>query len=355
MIKIIFSAVFPLLLSGAFKMRKKLLFYGMKKILILGGTMFVGRTLTQRLANSGLYSVTLFNRGKSNTEVFENVQQLHGDRETADIQKIYGQDWDCIIDFSGYYPNSFAELLNGISGRVGRYIFISTISVYDLGKYQHKVIDETFETLPCSPAQKTSRLPDAYGEKKAEMDRILLQHTELDKIIFRPSFIYGKYDYTQRFYYWLYRVEKCAQFLLPDDGQPKKVCLTNADDLTEALVQAVEIKAHQQIYNAISTPLTSIRELVNTAARAYHKNPGIISASAAMLQEPGVHATQFPLLTPMDVRVSDALFKKDFPFQRADMANTLLEMRDYNMATGFNKPAVGLDVEKEQEIIARGL
>ena len=107
----------------------------MKKILILGGTMFVGRTLTERLVASGKYDVTLFNRGKSNAGLFEGVKQIHGDRETADIEQICNQYWHCIIDFSGYYPVTFEKLLNGLKGKVGRYIFISTVSVFDIGKY----------------------------------------------------------------------------------------------------------------------------------------------------------------------------------------------------------------------------
>lgn len=323
----------------------------MKKILILGGTVFVGRSVTEALVASGKYEVTLFNRGRSNPELFSGVQQIHGDRETGDIEKILGQNWDCIIDFSAYYPVTFERLLESLKGRVGRYIFISTISVYDLDKAAGQVVNEQYELLPCSEAQKTSRLFDAYGEKKAEMERILMRHTNLDKVIFRPSYIYGKFDYTERFYYWLYRVEKCQRFLLPDGGQPKQLGLTNAADLAAAIVEAVEIKNHAAVYNTVSTPQISIRELIGLAAKAYGKKPELITVSAAELEKNALQLGQFPLLSPFDFHVSDALWKKDFHFKPADVAGTLVEMRDYNAATGFTKPKVGLDVEKEQEII----
>ena len=207
--------------------------------------------------------------------------------------------------------------------------------------------------MPCSDAQKASKLPDAYGEKKAEIDRLLLQHTELDKIIFRPSFIYGKYDWTERFYYWLYRVQNCDRFLLPDEGKPRQLSLTNADDLTEALVQAIEIKTHSTIYNAISTTTISIRELVGIAAKAYGKNPEIITADASQLEKFSLQSSQFPLLMPFDFTADDSLWKKDFSFTRKDLAATLLEMRDYKAAAGFPKPGVGLDVEKEMAVIGQ--
>jgi 2'-hydroxyisoflavone reductase len=323
----------------------------MKKILILGGTVFVGRSLTERLVALGKYDVTLFNRGKSNKGLFEDVNQIHGDRETADIEKIYNRHWDCIIDFSGYYPVTFEKLLHAIKGNVGRYIFISTVSVFDVAKHTGQLITEQFATQACSDAQKVSRLMDAYGEKKAEMERLLLQQQGLDKIIFRPSFIYGKFDYTERFYYWLYRVEKCARFLLPEDGTPKKLSLTNADDLTEALLLAIETGKHSTVYNAISTPSISIKELLGVAAQAYGKTPEIITVNSKQLEKIAVPVSQFPLMMPVDFTAGDTLWKSDFPFVRTDLASTLLEMRDYKAASGLPKPVVGLDVAKEQELI----
>ena len=325
----------------------------MKNILILGGTMFVGRTVTEKLIASGKYNITLFNRGKSNTGLFNDVARLHGDRETADIEKIYDQHWDCIIDFSGYYPLTFEKLLKGIDGKVGRYIFISTVSVFDVPKYSGQLITEQFPTQPCSEAQKVSPLMDAYGEKKAEMERILMSHTALDKIIFRPSFIYGKYDWTERFYYWLYRVQNCPQFLLPDDGNPRKISLTNADDLTTALLMAIEIEKHATVYNTISTQSISIREMVHEAATAFGKQPEIITANPKQLEAHGIQLTQFPLLMPIDFNASDTLWKKDFPFERTSLATTLLEMRNHSARLGYPKPKPGPDIEKEQDIIKK--
>ena len=163
--------------------------------------MFVGRALVEKLRLMPEYELTLFNRGKSNADLFADVNQLHGNRETDDILQVCKQHWDCVIDFSGYYPVTFEKLLNDLKGKVGRYIFISTISVYDLANFADRPISEVDEILGCTEEQKISKLPDAYGEKKAEMERILHEQDWLDKIILRPSFIYGKYDWTERFYY----------------------------------------------------------------------------------------------------------------------------------------------------------
>ena len=86
----------------------------MKKVLVLGGTMFVGRALVEKLRLIPEYEITLFNRGKSNADLFADVNQLHGNRETDDILQVCNQHWDCVIDFSGYYPVTFEKLLNAL-------------------------------------------------------------------------------------------------------------------------------------------------------------------------------------------------------------------------------------------------
>lgn len=325
----------------------------MKKILVLGGTVFVGRMVTERLLASGLYDVTLFNRGKSNGDLFKNVRQIHGDRETADIHKISEEHWDCVIDFSGYYPATFEKLLGRMEGKASRYIFISTISVFDIARYSGQVIDEHCATLACSEEQRISLLPEAYGEKKAEMERLLLRRDGLDKIIFRPSFIYGRYDWTERFYYWLYRAAQSDRILLPDGGSPHTLSLTNADDLTEAILLAIEIEKHSTIYNTVSTRSTTIRELLHTAATAYGKEPEIITGTMEQVEKHSASLPQFPLLLPFDFAVDDTLWLRDFPFTRAELVHTLLDMRDHKAAAGWPAPKAGMPMDQERELIEK--
>src|SRR5690242_7049644 len=104
------------------------------KLLILGGTRFVGRHITEAALAHG-HQVTLFNRGKSNTDLFPQAEKLSGDRDAGDLASIQaridaGATWDAVIDVNGYVPRvvrQSAELLRNV---VKSYTFISTISVY---------------------------------------------------------------------------------------------------------------------------------------------------------------------------------------------------------------------------------
>lgn len=318
-----------------------------KKILILGGTMFAGRALVERLMNDNRYVLTLFNRGKSNSGIFPSVTQMHGNRETDDILQVCDQHWDVVIDFSGYYPKTFAQLLNRLSGKVGRYIFISTISVFPFGDVQH--IGEDDATLSCAEEQMISPLPDAYGEKKAEMERILLSHPELDPLILRPSFIYGRYDWTDRFYYWLYRAKQQHKILLPE---PKLLSLTYVEDLVNGVLSAIEVKKHLPFYNAITHTNVQLDKVMEFVATYQKRTIEIIPFTEAMFEEYAFEGSEFPLALPFDLHVEGIRWLKDLGLSPTPTNDTFLQSIQYFDSMHWPQPKTGLTLAREAEIIS---
>ena len=103
----------------------------MNKILILGGTSFIGRNLVERLINNEENDLTLLNRGATNTHLFPEQKKIVCDRNSVHIvDKIEG-DWDYIIDVSCYFPRSLDRILKATSKNLKKYIFVSTCSVYE--------------------------------------------------------------------------------------------------------------------------------------------------------------------------------------------------------------------------------
>ncbi|MEM5776689.1 MAG: NAD-dependent epimerase/dehydratase family protein, partial [Anaerolineaceae bacterium] len=98
------------------------------KILIIGGTRFLGRAAVDAALAAG-HEVTLFNRGISNPELYPQVEKIAGDR-TVDASALKGRTWDAVIDTSGYFPRAVRLVTEALAGSVGHYTFISTISVY---------------------------------------------------------------------------------------------------------------------------------------------------------------------------------------------------------------------------------
>src|SRR5271168_4938544 len=110
--------------SGAFAAPPKPL-----RILILGGTGFIGPHEVRYALARG-HKVTLFNRGHEPDAWAGQVEELIGDRNTGDLKALEGRVWDVCIDNPTTLPFWVRDAGKVLAGRVGQYVFISTISAY---------------------------------------------------------------------------------------------------------------------------------------------------------------------------------------------------------------------------------
>lgn len=182
-----------------------------KKLLILGGTAFLGPELVEEAERAG-WTVTLFNRGKTNPHLFPDVEKLRGDRR-SDLKALEGRSWDAVVDTSGYFPKDVAASARLLSKSVGLYVFVSTISVY--GDTSKPGIDES------SPVAKTDQ-PDAdkvtganYGALKALCEEAAEREMPGKVTVIRPGLIIGPGDTSDRFTYWPVRVARGGEVLAP--------------------------------------------------------------------------------------------------------------------------------------------
>jgi 2'-hydroxyisoflavone reductase len=324
------------------------------KILILGGTGFVGRLLTEKLVNSD-FDITLFNRGRRNPEIFPGIKKIIGDRNTSEIEKIKNQTWDVVFDFSGMSPVNIELIIDLIKGNVGRYVFISSASAYlpeDLSTVETPITEST-ETLGCTIEQKKDL--DSYkyyGEKKAESDRILLSQSDFDVIIFRPALIYGKYDWSDRFYYWLYRVKKCDKFIIPDNGKTM-FTHTYSEDFARILYESINIKKHTNIYNAVTHTPVSLWKLIEISSEILNVNPEVINADIPFLESEQISPwTDLPLwLGDFDMVFDNMKLLKDFLTPLTLFEQSVKETIEYYDALDWYEPKNGLKLEKELELI----
>lgn len=321
----------------------------MKKVLILGGTQFIGRNLVEQLQGLN-YDITLFNRQQTQPNLFPDVKKIKGDRETADIKYFTDQYWDCIIDFSCFYPDSLEILLNKLKGKAGRYIFISTLSVYGLDEDLCRLeIKENFETLPCNQFERRDNSMTTYGQRKAECERVLLKKEWLDKIILRPSIVYGKYDPTDRFYYWLYKAKKCKRVVLPNNGMDK-ITLSYVEDLTNIIIQSIKIKNHSTIYNATTHQPLSLREIIQYINRDIY----MIDINPHKLISIGLNPGQdIPLWFNSPLMVSNERLSKDFQLVFKSFNDSIEETALFFANLNWPIPKTGLNEIKENDLIEK--
>lgn len=326
----------------------------MKKILILGGTGFVGRILTGELLKTN-NTITLFNRGKRNPDIFSDVKRIIGDRDTDDIIQIGNESWDTVIDFSCMFPASVDRITELLKGKIGRYIFVSTASVYPMDdpEFWANPVNENAAILPCTPEQAADKdIMSTYGQKKSECERILLSKDWLDAIIFRPGLIYGRYDPTDRFYYWLYKVNCQDKVLIPDSGKDK-FNATYSEDFASLIQCAIDIEKHNKVYNAETHAAASIKEYLDIACRLLDKNPELVNASIEFLEENKIQPwADLPVwLGGMNLVLDISKAQKDFPVKYHSFEDSVKGCIDYYSSLNWPVPKYGISAEKEVELM----
>ena len=212
------------------------------KLLILGGTRFLGRHLVVS-ALVRRHEVTLFNRGKSNPDLIPKVQTIRGDRE-KDLAQLAGHRWDAVIDTCGYIPRIVrisAEALKDSRS----YVFVSSISVYaDFSKIG---IDEN-DAVGVLSEETEEVTGESYGPLKALCERTVQDVFGARGVIVRPGLIVGPHDPTDRFTYWPVRVSRGGDVLAPD--RPDVLTqIIDVRDLSDFIIKLVEDKA-SGVFNA---------------------------------------------------------------------------------------------------------
>jgi 2'-hydroxyisoflavone reductase len=203
------------------------------KILILGGTRFIGKTIAETAVARG-HEVTLFNRG-SRPDLFPELEQLVGDRDGG-LDALKGRSWDSVIDTCGYVPRIVAQSAELLKDQVGHYTFISTIDVYD-----HTAPGEIDETHPVKVWEDESieDVQVAYGPMKARCEQIVRDLYPGRSVISRCGLVAGPGDHTDRVTYWPHRIARGGEVLAP--GNPDApVQFIDVRDLAEWIVRMIE-------------------------------------------------------------------------------------------------------------------
>ncbi|MBI5876638.1 MAG: epimerase [Chloroflexi bacterium] len=221
------------------------------KLLILGGTVFLGRHIVDCALARG-HEVTMFNRGKQNADLFPQVEKLRGDRD-GQLDALKGRRWDAVIDPSGYLPRVVRQSAELLADAVERYVFISTISVY--ADYKVNGIDESYPVAKVAD-ETMEDIGKAYGALKALCEQAVERAVPGRVLQVRPGLIVGPNDPTDRFTYWPVRVARGGEMLAPV-GPDFPVQAVDVRDLALWTVQMTEQK-QTGVYNATGPdyPLT---------------------------------------------------------------------------------------------------
>lgn len=215
------------------------------KILILGGTSFLGPHQISYALDRG-HEVSIFTRGKTvpkiHAELFSKVEKLVGDREN-NLEALKNRKWDVVIDNSGRKTQWTEDTAQLLKDNVGYYMYTSSISVYypftgDDFSEARKLVTKIPENI-----DEGERGTYAYGVMKATSEIATRKAFGTERsIIVRPTLIVGPGDRTDRFPYWLARLEKGGEVIIPGKSS-EVVQYIDVRDLAEWMIRLCESKA----------------------------------------------------------------------------------------------------------------
>jgi 2'-hydroxyisoflavone reductase len=205
------------------------------KLLIIGGTRFLGRGLVDAALARG-HDITLFNRGQSNPGLYPEIERIQGNRDGG-LEVLKGRKWDAVIDTCGYVPRLVRDSARFLRDVITHYTFISTISVYpDLPQAN---MDETAPLGTIADETMEQITGESYGPLKVLCEKVATEEMAGRALHVRAGLIVGPHDLSDRFTYWPCRIAQGGEVLAP--GKPDNPTqFVDVRDIAEWTVKATE-------------------------------------------------------------------------------------------------------------------
>jgi 2'-hydroxyisoflavone reductase len=233
------------------------------RILVLGGTAFVGRAIVEEALRAGA-GVTLFGRGRTGTGLFPGVERRIGDRDTGDYAALRSGSWDAAVDVSGYVPRHVGQAMDALGDRLGRYLFVSSHAVY----VRTGVGPGSDEDTPRRPPRRDTEELDeeTYGPCKVACEDDVVARYGARATIVRPGKVAGPHDPQDGLTYWVRRAARGGRVALP--GRPEQpVQVVDVRDLGGLVVRLLA-DDRAGAFNAVGpAEPTTMAGLIGTCAR----------------------------------------------------------------------------------------
>jgi 2'-hydroxyisoflavone reductase len=318
------------------------------KLLVLGGTKFLGRHAVDAALADG-HDVTIFTRGQTNPELFPDVEHVSGHRD-GQLDGLESGRWDGVVDTSGYVPRIVRQSAELLRDRVGRYVFVSSVSVY--GDFSAPITEATPVAELEDPA--TEEILENYGALKAACEQVVEEIYGDRSARVRAGLIAGPYDATDRFTYWPRRIALGGEVLGPGDPDAP-VQFIDARDLAAWLVQ-LALQGPGGTFNATGPPqpLTFAR-LLGDMRKAIGSDAEVVWLEDQRVLDAGVQPwTELPLWLPgsehAGIARADISRALEAGLTFRPVGETIVDTLAWDRSEPGDRPTLAHD--KDQEILA---
>lgn len=236
-----------------------------KRVLVIGGSYFVGRVFAMVASREAGFQLTLLNRGTYSMGHLPGVTEYKCDRhDEAALQAIPPGHYDAVVDFCAYQLGEIRLLLDSLPISFDRYVFISTADVYD-----RDIRTSKDETAPLQTHRASCAAADYMFNKmllEGEAREVSAAHCTALTIL-RPAFIYGPYNYAPRESYFVQKIVKGEPIPVPTDSEAQ-FQFVYVKDVAEAIISCINAAGTaEQIYNLSAPEIVTYRTYMETLAQ----------------------------------------------------------------------------------------
>ena len=314
------------------------------RILVLGGTSFVGRAIVEDAVRSGA-EVTLFGRGKTGAGLFPGLVRLVGDRDTGDYGALRGGSWDAAVDVSGYVPRHVGQAMDALGDGVGRYLFVSSCAVYRHAGLRPGSAEDAPRR---APVRDTEELGDGtYGPLKVACEDDVAARYGQRATIVRPGKVAGPHDWQDGLTYWVRRAARGGPVAVPaDPRQPVQVI--DSRDLARLVVRLISDDRAGAFHAVGPAEPVTLGGLIQTCARVAGNQVEIVRVPPETAPQP------FPLVKenwPSQQRSPSRARAAGLP--ATPLAVTAADVLAWDRERGQPPLTRGFSPEQEQALLAQ--
>jgi 2'-hydroxyisoflavone reductase len=324
------------------------------RILIIGGTRFVGRHIAEAALASG-HDLTLLHRGNSQPDSLADAEHLLTDRD-GDLSVLAGRSFDATIDVCAYWPRQVRAVAAALEDRGDQHVYISSVSAY--ADPDRPGADEStpLATTDADDPDALEMTAEAYGPLKALCERAAVEAYGADAVtIVRPSYVVGPYDPTGRFTWWVDRLTRSGPVLCPGPAD-SPMQLIDARDQAEWVVGLVESGTTGAFHACSPAPPWSFADMIAAIGATLDGAAEPIWVDGKALIDDGVDGGDLPLWSEGADEQGLALdpgAAVRTGLTPRPVADTIRDTADWMATAQWRRDGVGLDPRREAELLER--
>jgi nucleoside-diphosphate-sugar epimerase len=320
------------------------------KILVIGGTRFVGRAFVEQAVRHG-HDVTVFHRSTSEPGDFPAAEHVHGDRD-GQLGLLRGRGWDAVLDTCAYIPRAVREAAAVLQDFTGHYTLVSTLSVHPDDMPAGSTEEAPVHQPPFPQAEEVTA--ETYGPLKVACEREAVAAFGDRCLIIRPGYIVGPHDPTDRFTFYARRAAAGGQMLAPG---PPDAPLQVIDVRDLAAFMLGRIEAGDAGVYGVAGPgeRIALRDVLETARDVAAAGTGFIWVPRGFLEAWGDEVYEwFPMWDPQfpGVHTYDAGKAAAAGLRCRPLRETVADTLAWDRERGRPVLRAGLSEAREKELLA---